>query len=66
MMVAALKTKVMSLNCYDGDSVAINYLPTMVVAAVDNSNAVVMAMVAPGQRTDDGTSSNADGNVATM
>ena len=24
-MVAALKTKVTSLNCYDGDSVAITY-----------------------------------------
>ena len=67
-MVAALKTKVTSLNCYDGDSVAINYLPTMVVAAVTKMVMLdnVMAMVASGQRIDDGSNRNDDGNVATM
>jgi len=62
-MVAALKTKVPSLNCYDGDSVSITDGSSV---SNDNSNAGVMAMVGAGQRIDDGRSSNDDGNIATM
>ncbi len=42
-------------------------MPTMVGSGSNDSGIVgVMAMVAPGQRTDDGSSSNDYGNVETM